>query len=467
MRALSSSSPVTGPVAAGATAAAAIAGGAVYALSAYELAPDVLPVAALALAAVAIAIWRLELGIALLIMATPFAENAPISQPGQAKLRVALVLLAMLLVGARALGTIVQRDARLPAPPLLGAAALYLTAALLSVPAAEDGKSAVAKFMLLSGAVVLYLLISMYLADWDRLKVVLVALLVVGLLISVHAIYQQLAGHVSRIGFISTSGAVEYRITSVFPHPNQLAGFLGMLVPVAVGLATVFRRRMLRVAAWALFALAIIAVAFTQSRGALLGLAVLPVLFVHDRRSWPVIALAGVLVVVSAPNLYRDRIAGTSQLQRPEVAERIDIWQAAVDTFQAHPVLGVGLDNFPLAYLDLERPARSFLGSGFDLPPTAHNLYLNTLAEQGLAGGAALLFLAVSFIRAALELRRSADPRIRAMGRALLGVALVLAVHNVFDVTFSDAKNATMVWVLFGVTAALLRIERRAAPEPV
>ena len=434
--------------------------GATYAVSAYVAEPAVVPILLLATAAAAVGVWRLEIGIALLVVATPFAENAAIDDPARAKLRVALVLWAILLVAVRVVKTLVEREERLSAPPMLVGAAVYLAAALVSVTYAVDGTSALSKFMLLSGSVMVYLLISMYLATWRRLNVVLMGLLAVGLVVSLHAIFQKATGDVSRIGFISTSGAVEYRITSFFPHPNQLAGFLGMLVPLSVGLASVFTTRALRVASWCLFVLAIVAIAFTASRGALLGLAALPLLFLRDRRAWPVIALAGVLVLTSAPNLYRDRIAGESQLDRPEIAERIDIWEAAVGSFAERPLLGVGLDNFPVAYLGLERPARSFLGGGFDLPPTAHNLYLNTLTEQGLLGAAALLFLIMAVVRAALALGRSRDPRMRVMGRSFLGVIIVLAVHNTFDVTFSDAKNATLVWVLLGVCAALLRIDR-------
>ena len=65
--------------------------GATYALTAYTVDASVLPIAAAAFAALALGLWRLEYGLALLILLTPFAENAPISEPGQAKLRLALI----------------------------------------------------------------------------------------------------------------------------------------------------------------------------------------------------------------------------------------------------------------------------------------------------------------------------------------------------------------------------------------
>jgi nucleotide-binding universal stress UspA family protein len=93
---------VAGALAAGAAAAAAVAG-AVYALGSYRLDdPTVLPIAAAGLVAVALGLWRLEYGLALLIVLTPFAENAPIAEPGEARLRVALVAWAMVLVAIQA-----------------------------------------------------------------------------------------------------------------------------------------------------------------------------------------------------------------------------------------------------------------------------------------------------------------------------------------------------------------------------
>jgi O-antigen ligase len=136
--------------------------------------------------------------------------------------------------------------------------------------------------------------------------------------------------------------------------------------------------------------------------------------------------------------------------------------------FQAHPALGVGLNNFDVAYVELERTGRSFLpGTGLAPPESAHNLYLNTLAEQGLVGIAALALLVLAAGRLVLTLRRSQDPRIRGFGLALLGAGIALLVSNLFDVTFVDPKTSMLAWTVLGVGAALGRIDaRNRAPGP-
>jgi len=437
-------------------AVAAAVTGASYALISYW-ADDtrLVPIAAAALVALGIGLWRLEYGLALLILVTPFTENASINNPGEAKLRFALILWAVALVGLQS-GRVLLTEHRLAWPAMSGGAAAFLVAALLAVGVAADGQEAMSKFLLLLGSVVVYLLIGLFLLDWGRVRPLLLAFLAVGSITAVHALYQYVTGDLSEVGFVNSSGTIEYRVASFFPHPNQLAGFLALFVPLGFGLFRVFDHRLVKAGSLLLIVLATLGVMATYSRGGLLALAALALLYARHRRAWPAIAVALALILWFAPSVWNDRLANTSKVDRPEIATRIDLWGAAGEMFQQHPAVGVGLNNFQGGYISLERSGRSFLpGTSFGVPETAHNLYLNTLAEQGLVGAAALLLLILSAGRMIFALRRAADARTRAMGEALLGVGVVLLVHNLFDVTFLDSKTSTIVWALFGIGAAL------------
>ena len=455
---------VAGGLAALAVAAAGAAGAA-YAFGSYRLDdPTVLPIAAAGLVAVALGLWRLEYGLALLIVLTPFAENAPIAEPGNARLRVALVAWAMVLVLIQAVRSVVS-GRKLEAPPVFAGALVFVGAALAAVPFAAAGGAAAAKFVLLAGSVFIYLLIALFLDDWRALRPIFAALLAVGLLVAGHALWQYATGELSRVGFVSDTGAVEYRVASFFPHPNQLAGFVVLFVPLSVGLFAVFESRPAKAACVLLGLLALPAAIVTYSRGVLVALVALVVVLARSRRAWPAIAAAAVLVVLLAPAAWHDRVADAGRLDRPEIATRLDFWDAAVSMFQASPVLGVGLNSFDVAYVDLDTTGRSFLpGSGLAPPESAHSLYLNTLAEQGLVGVAALAFLVLAAGRMILALRRSADARIRGFGLGLLGAGIVLLVSNLFDVTFVDPKTSMLAWTLLGVGAALQRIDARERP---
>ena len=442
--------------------AAAGAAGAAYAVGSYRLDdPTILPIAAAGLFAVTLGLWRLEYGLALLIVLTPFAENAPIAEPGHARLRVALVAWAMVLVFIQAVRSLLS-GRELEAPPVFVGALAFVGAALAAVPLAAAEGAAAAKFVLLAGSVFIYLLIALFLDDWRSLKPIFAALLIVGLLVSAHALWQYFTGDLSRVGFISSTGAVEYRVASFFPHPNQLAGFVVLFVPLSVGLYSVFESRLAKAACVLLPLLALPAAIVTYSRGVLVALVALVLVLARSKRAWPAIAAAAVLVVLLAPSTWQDRVADAGRLDRPEIATRLDFWDAAVTMFQAHPVLGVGLNSFDVAYVELGTTGRSFLpGTGLAPPESAHNLYLNTLAEQGLVGIAALLLLILAAGRMVLALRRSADARVRGFGLGLLGAGILLLVSNLFDVTFVDPKTSMLAWTLLGVGAALQRIDAR------
>jgi O-antigen ligase len=450
-----------GALAAAAIAAAAAAGAA-YAIGSYRLDdPTILPIAAAGLVAVALGLWRLEYGLALLIVLTPFAENAPIAEPEHARLRVALVAWAMALVFIQAVRSVVS-GRKLEAPPVFIGAMAFVGAALASVPFAAAENAAAAKFVLLAGSVFIYLLIALFLDDWRSLRPIFAALLIVGLVVGAHALWQYFTGDLSRVGFISSTGAVEYRVASFFPHPNQLAGFVVLFVPLSVGLFAVFENRLVKAACVLLPLLAIPAAIVTYSRGVLVALVALVLVLARSKKAWPAVAAAAVLVILLAPSTWQDRVADAGQLDRPEIATRLDFWNAALSMFQAHPVVGVGLNSFDVAYVDLDTTGRSFLpGSGLAPPESAHNLYLNTLAEQGLVGIAALFLLVLAAGRMILTLRRSADARIRAFGLGLLGAGIALLVSNLFDVTFVDPKTSMLAWTLLGVGAALQRIDAR------
>ncbi|MEK7281729.1 MAG: O-antigen ligase family protein, partial [Chloroflexota bacterium] len=67
---------------------------------------------------------------------------------------------------------------------------------------------------------------------------------------------------------------------------------------------------------------------------------------------------------------------------------RLQIWQIALDLFREHPLIGVGLGNFPL-----------YAAARLQLPVlvSAHGLFQATLAETGLIGFFSLLAILVVF----------------------------------------------------------------------
>ncbi len=110
-----------------------------------------------------------------------------------------------------------------------------------------------------------------------------------------------------------------------------------------------------------------------------------------------VLALAGVAIglvavhghvlgrVEHAWNSFADANSGPSGSSRFTAlgSQRVDFWRVALDEWQAHPLAGLGQDNFAASYLQHRRTGEE--------PRWAHSLELRLLVHTGLIG--ALLFV--------------------------------------------------------------------------
>src|SRR5438132_7287369 len=132
--------------------------------------------------------------------------------------------------------------------------------------------------------------------------------------------------------------------------------------------------------------------------------------------------------------------------EAPWVVGRLSLWGAAIRMIAAHPLLGVGPDNFRHFYgaeLGLE---------SWDERVQANNLYPEVLADLGVLGLAAFLWLiAAPLVRALRALRAPLDERQRLL---ILGVMLAVAaflVHGLLDSFLAFTPTALLFWALLGV----------------
>lgn len=279
-----------------------------------------------------------------------------------------------------------------------------------------------------------------------------------------------------------------FRAFGTFGQPNPFAGFMGLMLPLALmgayaQLASLIRsHRMQQGIHWhtlallACFGLSAIlisaALLASWSRGAWLGAAVALaiMLFALPKRAATGLAaslglallIAGLWLGGLLPRSLVNRLTAsagdflTMQDVRGvdvspinyAVVERIAHWQAALNMAQANPILGVGLGNYEIVYeqhrlLNWREP----LGH-------AHNFYLNTLAETGLVGFVTYLTFWLAVFAVTWRARAHPDPMARAAAIGLLGSWTYLAVHSIFDNLF--VNNLFLhIGVLLGILAIL------------
>jgi hypothetical protein len=134
-------------------------------------------------------------------------------------------------------------------------------------------------------------------------------------------------------------------------------------------------------------------------------------------------------------------------LQQPG---RWDLWRAAIHLWQQRPLLGIGPDNFRRLY-------GSFLGlKTSDQRIYANDLYLEVLANTGLTGFLAFMFvlLAVgcSFLRAWKSTRLPQDRMILAAAGLALGA---YCAHGLVDYFFEFTSTYAQFWILAGIILGL------------
>jgi O-antigen ligase len=363
-------------------------------------------------------------------------------------------------------------------PPLSLPLAIYLGVALLSTLEAVSPQHSIKELIKWSEVLALYLIVAYEVrtdpgSRWVRPLVA--TLLLSGALAAMQGIYQ----------FIFQVGPEPFilfgrfmRAHGTFDQPNPYAGYLGLTLPVAMGLiAAWFLRIEERVPArWLALALGsgglmLAALVMSWSRGAWLGFAAalaamaVAVMARSGRGAVLVISLLAVVAYVLliggmsivppsisarfadlAPQLGLGSLADVRGAEITDanfaVLERMAHWQSALAMWADHLWLGIGIGNYESAYGQYALPLwPSALGH-------AHNYYLNIAAEAGLLGLLAYLLLwSLALLTTWRAVQRS---RGWSFGLALgiLGVLIHLSVHNIFDNLFVHAMYLQLAVLL-------------------
>ena len=136
-------------------------------------------------------------------------------------------------------------------------------------------------------------------------------------------------------------------------------------------------------------------------------------------------------------------------------SSRYDFYRVALNELAAHPLVGIGADNFAQQYLRY--------GRSDETPHYPHSVELRTLAQTGVIGALlALVGLGAALVAAARGLR-AGDPLVRAVVAATLGGFAYWAVHGSFDWFWEFAGLGAPAFALLGLACALLPRARAAA----
>jgi putative inorganic carbon (HCO3(-)) transporter len=246
-----------------------------------------------------------------------------------------------------------------------------------------------------------------------------------------------------------------------FSNPNELAMAVNLIMPFAVvfGLTSKGTKRLLFFAIAALLAFAVV-VSF--SRGGFLGLvAISGVLMWKAGRGRRFVTIGAAVLIAAAfvvcmPSGYGDRIftiVNTSQDQTNSAQERQELLARGIEVISHHPIIGVGVGNYGIYSI------RKLV---------AHNSYIETAAELGLAGFIAYLVLIFAPLRSLRRIEREAYARRAAWSdteRETYFISVGLQAVIISYAVCSFFQSAQYTWYLYYLVAYTVSLRRIRAAE--
>lgn len=310
--------------------------------------------------------------------------------------------------------------------------------------------------------------------ELERLAAALAVGVAVGALLSATSGWLQLFGTLDSTGWITVKSGPDhygYRIFGNLSQPNQFALHLWLGVAALLFLA---QRGLLR---WSIASGAILLLAVTTALSAsragtlyVIALAAYAALFplptrAERWRSVGVVLAAGATLFAAAavlPGLLSGKTMQTlnerSVIETGSDGIRLGLWWMAGQMGLDAPWLGIGWGRFPaMSFEKIDAFSRS-VPPGLTLVPAehAHNVFLNLLAELGVAAPLLVLGFAVAWWRGVRRQQRQDAPASLGL---FVSLVLLIAVHAQLEYT---------LWYTFflGVLALALGAADRRAYAP-
>ena len=280
--------------------------------------------------------------------------------------------------------------------------AAYGIVIFLSLIYAGNPESAQAGFVIFMKDAIIAIMLVLLIQSKESFRMASWGFLSVGILLGTIALYQYFTGSfrnpywgLAESEIMNIIDRTEgYRIMGTFRDPNFFAQVMVVIIPIALNRVIFEKKLILKLfALWSLAA-SFLTVIYTFSRGGFLALCVVLGLLVLWKKPPLIAILSGILILTMLipllPATYFERIQtildylpfrGADVRSEVSFRGRMSEYEVSWQMFMDNPILGIGYENYPANYLDYS------IKLGLDPRRTersAHSLYLEILAEQGL-----------------------------------------------------------------------------------
>ncbi len=260
------------------------------------------------------------------------------------------------------------------------------------------------------------------------------------------------------------------RLRSVYGSPNNVALYLGRIIPILAAMILMGhgRRRYFYLLAAVPVGMAML---LSYSKGALfLGLpASLLVILIIWRKSvggrlWPWLFgafAAGFAALVVAWQI--PALAGRLNPQGATGFFRMNLWRSSINMFRDNPIFGVGLDNFLYAYR-----GRYIFDAAWQEPNLnhPHNILLDFSTRLGILGLLTGGWMFWSYFRISMRLINKVVVEWQPIAAGLLGSLVYMLAHGFVDHSFFLVDLAYAFFLLLAIAIWLDQNHTRLAEAP-
>lgn len=332
---------------------------------------------------------------------------------------------------------------------------LFTLLVLIGIPLATDPAMAWKAFNdLYVKNMLMFIVIVNVVRTERRLKYLLLLALAVGCVLSVSAFQDYQRGNFTVEGYRVTGN-----IGGMFGNVNDMALHLVVTVPIAVGLFLQTRNVFHKIAYALCCAAMLTGIFFSYSRGAFLGLicvvaALIWMLFRRNRMAALILfCLAVLLMIVLAPGNYINRVLSIVDHSRDAAGsapQRQAVLMRSLLVSARHPLLGVGMGNFPIYSI------RNLV---------THNSYTQVSAELGLPALTLYLMFMFTPLRRLARIARETFAVRRDVRVYYLAVGLTASlVGYMVSSAFIAVAYWPFVYYLVGYAVCLHRIYEANQP---
>ncbi len=170
-----------------------------------------------------------------------------------------------------------------------------------------------------------------------------------------------------------------------FNNANDFGIAMVVVAPLAFYLYKSVKSLALKIISGAFTLAFMTSIMVSGSRGAALGLfASLIAYWVKSKSKFTSLIVVVILAVgfwTAAPTAWKDRFISAKDYNEDKTASsRLRLWKAGIDMFIDHPLTGVGIYNFPVAWTTHYRP------TGVGGATVVHNIFIEAASELGIGG---------------------------------------------------------------------------------